>query len=278
VTYHIADHPGLVSVVIPAFNEAERVDRCLAETVSSLDALGCRYEIVLVDDGSKDGTADRARAAASELPRVRVIGSEVHLGKGSALIRGSKAALGDLVLFVDADLEVHPAQLELLYDRLLSDDADVVIGSKLHRDASIDYPRSRRVLSRGYYVLVHMLFGLPVHDTQTGLKLYRQKVLQRVTPRLVVKRFAHDLEALVSAHRLGYRITEAPVTVTRERAYPRIGLRDVLGVARDTAAIWYRTFVTRYYDRAGVEIDRLVSESSPLDFVEVERLATHEHA
>jgi len=245
----VHDHPGLVSVVIPAFNEEESVQKCLRETVQALDELDCRYEIVLVDDGSEDGTVELAREAAWWLPEVRIIGHEENLGKGSALIRGAHAASGDLVLFVDADLEIHPSQLDLLYARLVEDDADVVIGSKLHPDSTVDYPSGRRLLSRGYYVVVRALFGLPVRDTQTGLKLYRADVLSRVVPRLLVKRFAHDLEALVVAHRLGYEIVEAPVTVTRERAYPRIGLRDILGVARDTAAIWYRTYVLQWYDR-----------------------------
>jgi len=263
----VSEHPGLVSVVIPAFNEEESVEKCLRETVAALNELGCRYEVVLVDDGSEDGTVELARAAASRLPHVRVIGHEVNNGKGSALIRGALAAHGDLVLFVDADLEVHPRQLDLLYKRLVADGADIVIGSKLHPESSIDYPWRRRALSRAYYLVVRALFGLPVHDTQTGLKLYRRAVLERIVPRLLVKRFAHDLEALVVAHRLGYRIAEAPVTVTRERAYPRIGLGDVLGVARDTAAIWYRTYLRHWYDRAdeqsGAEVTRHPTADRP---------------
>lgn len=250
----------LISVVMPAYNEAEVVDRALEETVAVLDGLGIAYEVVLVDDGSHDETLARACLAAERLPRVRVIGNEVNLGKGSALTRGAFAAVGDLVLFLDADLEVHPRQLALLWEKLLEADADVVIGSKLHRGSSIEYPPRRRLLTLGYYVLIRLLFRLPVHDTQTGLKLYRREVLERVVPRLLVKRFAHDLELLVNAHRLGYRIVEAPVVVTRQRPYPRIGLRDVFLVALDTAAIWYRTYLLRYYDRVGREVDRLRDE------------------
>ena len=107
-------------------------------------------------------------------------------------------------------------------------------------------------------MLVRALFRLPVHDTQTGLKLYRREVLELVVPRLLVKRFAHDLEALVNAHRLGFRIVEVPVVVTQERPFPRVGLRDALLIAWDTAAIFYRTYVLRYYDRVGASLGRLV--------------------
>ena len=183
---------------------------------------------------------------------------ERNAGKGWALVRGAQLARGELVLFMDADLDVHPRQLAILHDALVSDGADVVIGSKLHRGSRIAYPWRRRILSLGYYVLVRALFRLPVHDTQTGLKLYRREVLELVVPRLLVKRFAHDLEALVNAHRLGFRIVEVPVVVTQERPFPRVGLRDALLIAWDTAAIFYRTYVLRYYDRVGASPGRLV--------------------
>lgn len=256
----MAAHKGLISVVIPAFNEADLVTRCLRETVVALEELGCRYEVILVDDGSDDETLEIARATADAMARVRVIGHEVNLGKGSALMRGALAALGDLVLFVDADLEVHPRQLEILYDALIREEADVVIGSKLHRDSRVEVPRGRRLLTIGYYLLVRTLFRLPVHDTQTGLKLFRRKVLLRVMPRLLVKRFATDLEVLVNVNRLGYKIVEAPVVVTRSRPFPRLGAGDVRDVAIDTAAIWYRTYILHYYDRRGREIDELLAE------------------
>ncbi len=246
---------GLISVVIPAFNEAEMVTRCLAETVAALETLDAPYEVILVDDGSSDGTAELARAAAELLPRVRVIGNEINLGKGSALARGAFSALGDVVLFVDADLEVHPRQLVLLLERMEATGADVVIGSKLHPASRIDVPSGRHALSVGYYLLVRLLFRLPVHDTQTGLKLFRREPLIRVLPRLLVKRFAHDLEVLVNINRLGYRIEEAPVVVTRTRPFPRIGWQDVWRIGWDTAAIWYRTYLLRYYDRVGIETD-----------------------
>jgi glycosyltransferase involved in cell wall biosynthesis len=260
----------LVSVVIPAYNEAGTVRRTLTETVDAMEQIGCRYEVILVDDGSQDGTASLARQAATKLSRVRVVGSEVNLGKGSALARGAYCALGELVLFVDADLEVHPRQLEILYATMARENADVVIGSKLHGDSKIDYPLKRRIISLGYYGLVHTLFRLPVKDTQTGLKLYKREVLLRVIPRLLVKRYAHDLEALVNAHRLGYRIAEAPVVVTRERAYNRIGPWDVFHVSLDTAAIWWRTYILRYYDRVGIGVDHLLERMRPLETADLE--------
>ncbi len=249
---------GTISVVIPAFDESERIARTLRETDAAMAAFGSPYEIVLVDDGSGDDTLARAQEAASALAHVRLVHMERNAGKGWALVRGAQLAHGDLVMFMDADLDVHPRQLAILHRALVEDGADVVIGSKLHPESQIAYPPRRRVLSLGYYVLVRTLFRLPVHDTQTGLKLYRRSVLEQIVPRLLVKRFAHDLEALVNAHRLGFRIVEVPVVVTQERPFPRIGLTDALLVIKDTAAIFYRTYLLRYYDRVDASLGRIV--------------------
>ena len=91
----------------------------------------------------------------------------------------------------------------------------------MHPSSTIEYPLKRRILSTGYYLVIHLLFRLPVRDTQTGLELYRTEVLRRVAGRLLVKRFAVDLEVLAHA-------AEAPVVVTRERSFPRVGAADAL--------------------------------------------------
>ena len=139
-----------ISVVIPAFDEAERIARTLRETDAAMAAFGAPYEILLVDDGSVDGTIERAQQSAVGLDHVRLVRLDRNAGKGWALVRGAQLARGELVLFMDADLDVHPRQLAILHDALVSDGADVVIGSKLHRGSRIAYPWRRRILSLGY--------------------------------------------------------------------------------------------------------------------------------
>lgn len=246
-----------VSVVIPAFNEVQGIERCLNETVAAMRQSGRPFEVILVDDGSDDSTADRAVELARGTPEVRVLSANENAGKGAALMHGALQARHELVLFVDADLEIHPRQFAVLYERMRAESADIVIGSKMHPDSVVDYPTERRILSLGYYALVRALFRLPVRDTQTGLKLYRREILQDVIPRLLCKRFAMDLELLSTAHRLGAKIVEAPVVVTRERDFPRIGGADVRNVMQDTAAIWYRTYILRHYDRPVVRWQEL---------------------
>jgi hypothetical protein len=145
---------------------------------------------------------------------------------------------------------------------MLDEDADVVIGSKWHPDSEIVYTPLRRTFSVGYYAMVRTLFGLPVRDTQTGMKIFRAEVLHRVFPRILAKRFAFDVEVLANAHRLGYKIVEAPIEMTPQRKLNRIGWGSVVEVFKDTLAIYYRMHVLRYYDRdvaeraAGTEGDR----------------------
>jgi O-antigen/teichoic acid export membrane protein len=257
----LADSDEEVTIVIPAYDEASRIGPTLHGTAACMEDFGCPYEILVVDDGSRDATRAVSEQVASELDGVRVIGYKRNAGKGHAIVEGARAARGGLVLFLDADLEVHPRQLQVLYEAMQEANADVGIGSKVHSDSQVDYPGKRQVMSWGYYAIVRLCFGLPVRDTQTGLKLFRKEVLDGVVPRMLVKRFAFDLEALVIAHRLGFRVVEAPVVVTRERDLPKIGWTDALHTAWDTAAVWYRAYLRRYYDE--VKEPRSPSVASP---------------
>jgi glycosyltransferase involved in cell wall biosynthesis len=156
--------------------------------------------------------------------------------------------MGDYVVFLDSDIDLHPAQLETFFDIMKLDNADVVIGSKRHPNSILNYPLQRKVMSNVYYFLIKIMFGLPVRDTQTGLKLFKYEVLKRIFPRIVVKAFAFDLEILANAYRLGYKIAEAPVHIDSRREFGRIGIREILETWIDTLAIFYRMHILRYYD------------------------------
>ena len=172
-----------------------------------------------------------------------------NLGKGRALRKALHYISGDYVVFLDADMDLHPIQVQTLFDIMRLDNADIIIGSKLHPNSIVKYPFQRRFISRVYYWLVKILFNLPCHDTQTGLKLFKAEVLQKVFHRILVKKFAFDLEILVNAHHLGYHITEAPIVLNSQRRYGRIGPKAVFTTFWDTLAIFYRMHILKYYDR-----------------------------
>ncbi len=233
---------GLVSVVVPAFDESEHVETNLIELAGTLTSFGWPFEIILVDDGSTDGTSARAEQAREHISQtMRVIRCEEHRGKGAALGAGAAAARGEYVVFLDADLELHPRQLPALLHALLSSNADAVVGSKFHPGSNIvKYPAIRKFYSVGYYWLVKALFGLPLRDTQTGIKAFKAAMLRDVLSRVVAERFAFDVELLVIATDLGYDVAEAPVEVRLRRPFSRIGLRDAWGVLLDTLTVYYR--------------------------------------
>jgi glycosyltransferase involved in cell wall biosynthesis len=241
---------GRISVVMPAFNESEHIIKNLQVVVDTLTDLNCDFEVILVDDGSPDNTYLRAASAVLDEPeRVRIMRYDVNEGKGNALIVGVCAARGDYVVFLDADMDLNPSQLPLFFEIMEETGADAVIGSKWHPHSLVNYPRARRVYSKGYYLIVRLLFGLPVRDTQTGLKLFKMSLLRDVFPRLLVKRFAFDLEALAVAHARGYKIVDAPVKLEFQRSVPRLKFQHIWPILIDTLGIFYRLKIMRYYDR-----------------------------
>ncbi len=241
----------MLSVLMPAYNEAHSIAENVCETAETMRGLGIDFEIVVIDDGSMDGTDAAASSALRAWPdHVRIVRCNRNEGKGNALICGASYAKGDYVAFLDADMDLHPEQLADFFAIMNARNADVVIGSKFHPHSRVEYPVRRRVYSFFYYLLVRALFGLPVRDTQTGIKLFKRAVLERVLPRILVKRFAFDLELLANAHHFGYRIAEAPVTLNFKRVCSRLRLGAVYNVFLDTLAIFYRMRILHYYDRS----------------------------
>ncbi|MBL7197513.1 MAG: glycosyltransferase family 2 protein [Candidatus Omnitrophica bacterium] len=237
------------SILIPVHNEAKRIRRNLKEVKATLDDLGCNYEIVAIDDGSSDNSYQILEGLKKEIPQLIVNRNTQNFGKGRALKKAFKYASGDLIVWLDADLDLHPYQIKTLYDIMVLNDADIVIGSKMHPNSKVNYPLTRRIISFGYYLLIRILFSLPCHDTQTGLKLFRRKVMEEVFPRILVKQFAFDLEVLVNAHHLGFKLAEAPIVLENKRDYGRIGVSSITTAFKDTMAIWYRMYILKCYDR-----------------------------
>jgi len=239
-----------VSIIMPAFNEAEHVVNSIRETAKTFQEFGCAWELIVIDDGSTDSTFELAKSLCNEFPGNLIVKKNPsNRGKGRAFKKAFRYVSGDYVVFLDADMDLHPIQVQTLFDIMRLDNADVVIGSKLHPNSIVNYPLQRRIMSCGYYGLIKCLFSLPCRDTQTGLKLFKREVLSAVFPRVLVKKFAYDLEVLANAHRLGFKIAEAPIVLSSQRKYGRIGVRAVFTTTWDTLAIFYRMHVLKYYDR-----------------------------
>jgi glycosyltransferase involved in cell wall biosynthesis len=232
--------------VIPAFNESGRITATLASAINALDALGESWELLLIDDGSSDQTAALAGEIASEHPSVRVI-SLPHRGKASSVAHGLAIARGEVVLFSDADLATPLRYLAPFIERSRAG-ADVVIASREGFEANrIGEPEYRHVMGRVFNRLVQWLLLPGIQDTQCGFKLFTREAALEITRRTLLYKdqrevtgarvTAFDVEMLVIARRLGYRIDTMPVEWvygTNSKVNP---LRDSFQNGRDLLAI-----------------------------------------
>ncbi len=206
-----------LSVVIPALNEAESLPQLNAELKRSLEGLGLSWEILYVDDGSRDGTSDAIAALAAADPRVRGMSFRRNFGKSAALAVGFRHARGDLVATMDADLQDDPAEIARLL-AALDDGLDLVSGWKQKRQD----PWSKTLPSRLFNAVTSTVAGIQLHDFNCGLKLYRREVTQSLQVYGELHRF---LPAI--AHWGGFRVGEVPV-----HHRPRLYGRSKFGAAR----------------------------------------------
>jgi glycosyltransferase involved in cell wall biosynthesis len=240
----------MLSIVSPVYNGARHIYRNIHETLKEMEKIGQPFELIIVDDGSTDDSFEEAKLVHDE--RVRVLRYTKNGGKGNALRFGLKHVKGDLVTFLDSDLDIHPSQLRVLIEKLEATHADIVVASKRHPASVVHYPLQRKIMSYCYYQLfVRPWFGLTVTDTQTGLKLMRTEALRDIMPKILVKEYAFDLELCVVASRKGYRIVEAPVVIDYQFNGSGIKLQTIIRMLQDTAAIWYRVHILHWYDTDG---------------------------
>lgn len=239
----------LISVIVPAYKQAKTIKKDL-ENINQILKEGLKnfnYEIICVIDGKLDQTWEEARKTKS--PKIKVVGYENNNGKGYAVRFGMARAKGELISFLDAGMDISPKGIMMLMAHMDWYNADVIVGSKRHPVSRVNYPLLRHILSIGYHFGIKLLFGLPLTDTQSGIKIFKRQVLEKVLPRLLVKRYAMDIEMLAVAHRLGFnRIYEAPIEVNFNQKTSRISWKTVFRMAWDTLGVLYRLNILHYYD------------------------------
>ncbi len=244
---------NLISVIVPAYKKEKTIVKDLKRINSVLGKLRYPAELICVVDGRVDKTFENASRFAKKYSQIKVIGYETNKGKGFALRFGMAKSRGDVVGFIDSGMDLNPNGLAMLLEHFEWYKADIMVGSKRHNVSKVEYPWQRKILSFGYQILVLILFGLKIRDTQVGMKFFRRKVIDKVLPRLLVKKFAFDVEILAVANALGFkRIFEAPVDIKLEFggassiANKRF-LKIALAMMIDTLAVFYRLKILNYY-------------------------------
>jgi len=239
---------SLLSLVLPAFKQEKTINKDIKNLSRVLSLLNLNHEIIVVVDGYVDKTYQKVKRIKN--PHIILIGYEKNQGKGYAIKRGVEKANGDIIGFIDAGMDLDPKEISLMLNIMDWNKADIVIGSKLHPDSIINYPKSRKILSWGYRSIIKVLFRLNVKDTQVGLKLFKRNVAKNVFSKIVVKAFAFDVEVLAVAQSLGYvRIYEAPIRLKfRQGSITSTNFWTVsFWTLWDTLAVFYRMNILKYY-------------------------------
>lgn len=241
----------LLSVIVPCYNEEEKVYKNILKMSKIISEFYDNYEIICINDGSKDNTKKELAKASKKDKKVKIISYDKNKGKGHALKVGTEKAKGELIVFIDCDLELPPSYIKKYIAIMDKENADVVIASKMHKDSIINYPLKRKILSFCYYLLLKILFNLKVKDTQTGLKLFKKEAVKKAMEIAEIEGFSFDIEVLSIINRLGYKIVDAPIELnfTREHAMGRIKLKDITKMFGDTIKIFYKLKIKKQYDK-----------------------------
>src|SRR3990170_1899215 len=233
-----------LSFIVPAYNEEDSIEDALGAVDEAVRNRNLPYEIIVVDDGSKDRTLPKAARYASRNCHVRVVSYSPNVGKGYAIKAGFMQTSGEVVVFVDSDLDIDLSMISDYVDALKH--GDIVVATKWHPSSVVAMPLSRKILSRSFNVLVKILTGANIGDTQVGLKVMRKSAFINIFPRLAVKRYAFDVELLTVANLYGLRIIEMPIQLKIKDFFDP---KEVYRMFVDLLGIAYRLRVVHWYQR-----------------------------
>lgn len=244
-----------ISVVVPTYKQEKTIVKDINRLQQAVKGLPYSFEIIVVVDGFVDDTFNILKKLRR--PHLKVLGYPDNHGKGYAVRYGMLRATGDIVGFIDGGMDIDPSSISMIINHFVWYNADVIIGSKLHPVSQVNYPFQRKVLSWGYRTIIRTLFGLKIRDSQVGIKFFKQKVVQDVFPRLLVKHFAFDIEILAVAYSRGFkRIYEAPIKLSFNNSSSIIGpnfWKAIFNMMWDTSAVFYRLNILHYYDKVKVK-------------------------
>ncbi len=242
-----------LSIIIPAYNEEERVARTLNEYTKFFYKNLKNYEIFVVLNGCKDNTLDIVKNFSKKNKRIKYLDVKEAIGKGGAIIKGFKLAKGDLIGFVDADMSTPP---NAYYDLVKNmDNYDGVIASRWIKGSRV-YPKQtflRRFASRGFNTLMKALFFMPYNDTQTGAKLFKKHAINKIINKLGVTRWAFDVDLLYQMKKNNFKVKEI-ATEWHDRLGSQVKILKAvpemfLALIRLRLIYSKFKFIINYYDR-----------------------------
>jgi glycosyltransferase involved in cell wall biosynthesis len=232
----------VVSAVIPVYNDREALSTAIPRSLEALDAIGEPFELIIAEDGSRDGSPALVREFAQDDPRVRLLHSDTRLGRGTALTRAFQASGGPVVCYYDVDLATDMRHLAALIGAI-GEGYDISTGSRLLPESRIERTGGRELASRGYNFLVRSVLSSSVHDHQCGFKAFNRDRLLTLLPAVQDRHWFWDTEVLVRAQRAGFRICELPVT-WHQGGKTTVRRNDVWDMGRAVLGLWWRLHVS----------------------------------
>lgn len=235
-----------ISVIIPVYNEGDKIIGNMIALKEKFKYIGLNreFEYILVDDGSTDDTFDRINEIGVCDLAITMI---INQGKGAAFKRGLKYAWGDYIVLMDSDAQIDAEDLYTFFNIMMIYRADAVIGNKRHAYSQVQYTPTRWIVSNVYNIICRILFGFKLRDTQCGFKLFKKEAIHKVMKKLLIKRFAFDLELIVAMREQHLRIADAPVRVREQQSGGSITRENIYMTAKDTLAVWYRKNIKGWY-------------------------------
>jgi dolichol-phosphate mannosyltransferase len=233
-----------LSVIIPVYNQEKELPSLLKRLKQALNSTLLNYELIIVNDGSCDKTLEILQEERELEGNVQIISYPTNKGKGYAVKKGIMHARGDIVLFVDGDLEISPDAIQDYVNELQS--CDLVIASKSHPLSKVNAPESRKFLSKAFNLYVRITTGIKLRDTQSGLKAGDGNALRMIFNIIHTNRYAFDVELLAIASALNMSIKELPIEITLNH---RLKFDDVAKMFIDVIAISYKLRINLWYHK-----------------------------
>ncbi|MGD0644953.1 MAG: dolichyl-phosphate beta-glucosyltransferase [Candidatus Bathyarchaeia archaeon] len=234
-----------VSVVFPAYNEVDFLNPAVEKTTQTLNEFTHSYEIMIAEDGSIDGTAERAEGLAQKYPYVKHIHREKRLGRGAALNNAFRQCNGEVLVYMDLDLATDLKSLKPLIDAITVEGYDLSTGSRMLPESKVERALRRSLSSKTYNFMVRQLLGSKLKDHQCGFKAFKREPLLQLLDEVKATHWFWDTEILVRAHRHGYRIKEIPVEWKSGRDTKVNLLKDSSNMFWQTMKLWWTIKIKR---------------------------------
>jgi len=233
-----------VTVVFPAFNEADGIERAVSGAAKALKGLGKSFEIIIAEDGSTDGTDEIAERLSSENDVIKHIHSDERLGRGRALNRAFKSSIGSILVYMDVDLATDVGSLGQLIASI-EKGADLATGSRTHPGSVTRRSMLRALASRAYNGLARSFLGSSVRDHQCGFKAFRRESLLKILDDVKDNHWFWDTEVIALAVHNGFRVEEIPI-VWREGSGSKVRIvSDSLKMGYKVLSLWWRLKTSR---------------------------------